>query len=353
MRIFLLGLISFGFSFCLSCQKSIQNSEQQEVEYKPFHSENKVMKGISFVAPPNEFSDQAMPALKSIDCDWISVIPYAFMSKGEATVQFGNNPSWQWWGETTEGASETIRKAKEQDIKVMLKPHVYIPGSWVGDVYFETEEQWLTWEASNRVYVLAFAEIAQQLDVPLFCLGTEWKRTVIERETYWRSLIEEVREIYDGELTYAANWDEYDFVPFWDALDYIGVNAYFPLIDEPKPSTDELVAAWKPIKKTLSDFADEKQKRMIFTEFGYMSVENCAYQTWVLEADRSILTYNEACQYNAINALYSSYWDEQFWAGGFLWKWYPDDFSGDRMRVDYTPQGKSAQQLLKDWYSIN
>ena len=361
MRFLLLSFLTLGLTCCLSCQRSVQNMDQQEMEetiempidYKPFASENEVIKGLSFVAPPNEFSDQAMPIIKGVDCDWISVIPYGFMNKGEPNVQFGTNAAWQWWGETIEGVSETIARAKAQDINVMLKPHVWIHGKWVGDVYFESEDEWLIWEESNRAYVMAFAEIAQELEVPMYCIGTEWKRTVVDREAYWRKLISEVREIYDGELTYAANWDEYDFVPFWDALDFIGVNAYFPLLNEAKPTTHDLVTAWEPIKKTLSHFADEKQKRMIFTEFGYMSVENCAYQTWVLEEDRSILTYNEECQYNAINALYSTFWNEQFWAGGFLWKWYPDDYAGDRMRVDYTPQGKTAQQLLKDWFSIN
>jgi len=357
MRIQLLILIVSGCVGTFSCQRSVQNMDQQEMEqtaeYNPFASENEVMKGVSFVAPPDDFSEEVMPELKTIACDWISVIPYGFMSKGDPKVQFGTNNSWQWWGETIEGVTETIKRARDQNINVMLKPHVWIHGSWVGSVQFATEQEWLIWEASNRAYVMAFAEIAQQYEVPLFCLGTEWKLTVIEREAYWRTLISEVRAVYDGQLTYAANWDEYDFVPFWDALDFIGVNAYFPLLDEAKPTTQGLVDAWKPLKKTLSDFSDDKQKRMIFTEFGNMSVDHCAYQNWVLEENRSILTYNEDCQHNAINAIYSTFWDEKFWAGGFIWKWYPDNYPGDRMRVDYTPQGKSSQKLMKDWFSIN
>lgn len=48
-------------------------------------------------------------------------------------------------------------------------------------------------------------------------------------ERYWRELIGAVRAMYDGPLTYGANFDQFARVAFWDALDVLSVNAYFPL----------------------------------------------------------------------------------------------------------------------------
>ena len=48
-------------------------------------------------------------------------------------------------------------------------------------------------------------------------------------EASWRALIQEVRQRYDGPLTYGANFDQFDRVGFWDDLDALSVNAYFPL----------------------------------------------------------------------------------------------------------------------------
>ena len=48
-------------------------------------------------------------------------------------------------------------------------------------------------------------------------------------ETHWRKLIRKTRSLYQGQLTYAANFDQYHEVSFWDALDFMGVNAYFSL----------------------------------------------------------------------------------------------------------------------------
>ena len=48
-------------------------------------------------------------------------------------------------------------------------------------------------------------------------------------EHYWRELIGEVRAEYGGSLTYGGNFDQFAQVGFWDALDVLSVNAYFPL----------------------------------------------------------------------------------------------------------------------------
>ena len=83
------------------------------------------------------------------------------------------------------------------------------------------------------------AKIADSLGVEMLCIGTEWKSAVRERPQFWSNVIDSVRKVYQGKLTYAANWDDYDDVPFWSKLDYIGVNAYWPLAKTKTPTIDE------------------------------------------------------------------------------------------------------------------
>jgi len=45
----------------------------------------------------------------------------------------------------------------------------------------------------------------------------------------WRNLVWEVRTVFSGRVTYAANFDEYTDVTWWPYLDVMGINAYFPL----------------------------------------------------------------------------------------------------------------------------
>ena len=104
-------------------------------------------------------------------------------------------------------------------------------------------------------------------------------------------------------------------------------------------------------KKRLKKFSNHHNKPILFTEYGYLSVDGCAYKTWELEKKRRELPANEKAQSNALEALYSSFWDESWWAGGFLWKWYPNGVAQEGRRAkDYTPQGKVSERTIKKWY---
>ena len=76
------------------------------------------------------------------------------------------------------------------------------------------------------------AELAARIQADIFCVGTELsKLSVYDAE--WRRIIRDVRKIYKGPLTYAAvQGPEFENLRFWDALDYIGLNNYYPLPDD-------------------------------------------------------------------------------------------------------------------------
>ncbi len=308
-----------------------------------------MLRGLSFVAPPEAFPNNPLEAVRSVNANWIAVIPYAYTRVGKPQVHFNSNR--QWWGEREEGVRETIRLAKKTEVNVVLKPQVYIPGSWTGDLDFKTDSEWEQWEAEYTAYIMTYLKIAIDLEVPVFCIGTEFKIGVKKREQYWRTLISKVKKIYKGKLIYASNWDEYMDVPFWDLLDYVGINAYFPLNNAKTPSIDVLKKAWMPHKKAIREFYNKTKKPIVFTEYGYLSVDGCAYNTWELESKINTLAINEQAQANAIHALLETFWDEPYWYGGFIWKWFPNMRGGEGYNAkDYTPQKKMGHTVLKEWY---
>ena len=308
------------------------------------------MRGLSFVAPPKPFSKTPMMDVKAVAADWIAVIPYGFTRPGEATVHYGT-AGWKWWGEGMVGVKTTIDSAHRAGIHVMLKPQVYVPGGWTGALDYATDEEWIKWEKAYEDYLMPFVDIAESMKVGMVCIGTEFKMGVVKRETFWRNLIKKIRLKYHGKLVYAANWDEYPIVPFWDALDYIGVNAYFPLVQKETPSVSDLQTAWKPYFDTLKSFQKKCNKPMLFTEFGYLSVDGCAFNSWEIEKRIHSVKINEEAQANALDGLFSTFWKEPWWAGGFLWKWFPEGQGHEGyIDKDYTPQGKKAEIVLKKWY---
>jgi len=306
--------------------------------------------GLNFVAPPDEFQGNPMMDVKAVNADWIAVVPFGYTRLGKPSVRY--NINWQWWGERLEGAKKTIEMAKESNLKVMLKPQVYIPGSWPGGLDFASDFEWKQWEADYRSFIIDFTKIAVETNTDMICIGTEFKLSAIKRPEFWRGLIKEIRAQYDGKILYASNWDCYQQIPFWEELDYIGVDAYFPLVNEKTPSLNQLKKAWVPITKDLAAFAKKKNKQIIFTEFGYLSIDNCAHQTWELEKKVKKSRINEQAQANALHALFDNFWKEDFWAGGFIWKWFPEGKGHEGYPArDYTPQGKKAEEVLKNWYN--
>jgi len=177
------------------------------------------MDGISFVSPSKPFPAEYLFDAQQVNADWVAISPFAFSSEGSSSVTFNSN--FQWWGEMEEGIKSIIDFAQNAQLKILLKPQVWMRGSWVGFYNLESETAWKEWEQDYEAYILAFAKIAVEKKVEAFCVGTEYKIAALEREPFWRDLIIKIRDIYDGQLTYAANWDHYQNIPFWDELDFM------------------------------------------------------------------------------------------------------------------------------------
>jgi hypothetical protein len=316
---------------------------------------NKI-RGMSVVAAASPIDGTPIKNLNEIGVNWVAALPYAYYVVNSPKIDtisvcpLDNCPH----GPSTKYAViELIEKSKLEGIKVMLKPQLWAEMEWIGDLEFDTETKWDQFERNYTQFVLEWAQIATDMDVELLCIGTEIAKFVIHRPNYWRGLIAQVRQIYRGPLTYAANWDDYQAVPFWDDLDYIGVDAYFSLIPDKTPAVCDLITAWEPYEQELSVYAAQHNKPILFTEFGYLSVNSCAYETWGLEGQMSANEINETAQANALHALMEVFGPQSWWAGGFQWKWYADNLSAsceESIAKDYTPEGKMGADMLKKLY---
>lgn len=308
------------------------------------------MCGLTLVAPPEPFSENPIPAIKKAGAGWIAVVPYAFTRQGQASVRYHESGT-HWWGERPEGVRETIRLAHEAGVRVMLKPQVYVPRSWTGSLHFETSEDWAAWEADYERYILRMARLGDSSQVDLFCIGTEFRTAIARNPAFWFDLIKKIRQTYSGKLVYSANWDDWEQVPFWKELDYIGLSGYFPLTEGATPDVAVLKKAWKPICQRLSAFSKEQGRPILFTEYGYLSVDGSGWRNWELENGIKSRPVNEQAQANCLEALLATMQAEDWWAGGFLWKWFPNmrGHEGYPER-DYSPQGKLGETVLRKWY---
>lgn len=303
--------------------------------------------GMSLVSPPRQVSPTMFKGVKQTNANWVALIPFGFSRAGEPEVHFDHDR--QWWGEKSDGTCELIKCSKNYDLKVLLKPHVWVRGQgWPGEYDLTTEEDWQIWEAGYREYILNYARLADSMQVDMFCVGTEFRIAGVKREAFWRQLIGEVKEVYHGPVTYASNWDNYDKIKFWDDLDYIGIDAYFPVSEEPAPTVLDLVVGWKPLQKQLKSFSEQMERPILFTEYGYQSLTGTAGKHW--EIDKGSEAINMQAQADAYQALYQVFWDQPWFAGGFLWKWHLRDDYGGPANGAFTPQGKTAEKVIKSHF---
>lgn len=331
------------FTFCMILMFTVFGSHLIDAQ------EN-VMGGITMVAPPSEIGEKEIQPIVDVNANWIALVPYGFSSSVTAP-EIRYNLSRQWWGEREEGIRQSIKLAHQKGLKVMLKPQVYIHGGWVGDVNFNNEEDWKAWEEGYRKFIQFYANLAAEEGVEMLCIATEYKLAVKNRPQFWRSLIKEIRGFYDGKIIYSSNWDGYENISIWDDLDYIGISAYFPLTDQKTPTKNNLLKKWAPIKRKLKSFSEKYNKAIIFTEYGYLTTDHCAWRAWELEKVVRQQPINEPAQANAYDSILRSFWNEEWWAGGFLWKWFPGGMGHEGYpERDYTPQGKLSEEVIKEWY---
>ena len=310
-------------------------------------NEGKKINGVSLVSPPREVEADKLGEVKRVNAEWVAVIPYGFSREGQANVSFDHER--QWWGERTEGTCDLIKYAKAQGLKVMLKPHVWVMGQgWCGDYNLDSEEKWKVWENEFSEYILNHARVADSLTVELFCLGTEYRFPAKNRPDFWKGLIQKIRKVYHGDITYASNWDNYMNISWWSEVDYIGIDSYFPLAEGSNPSIEEMKMGWKPLISELKSFSKKWDKKILFTEYGFQSVNGGAGKHW--EVDKSIDNANMDVQKNAYEATFESIWDQDWFAGGFLWKWHLTPRGVERNTTRFTPQGKPAEEIISKWY---
>ncbi|GAA0872411.1 hypothetical protein GCM10009117_15580 [Gangjinia marincola] len=306
--------------------------------------------GVSFVASGDSISAKHVAPVKKINANYAAVMPFGFL-KGVSSPNVIYDADRQWFGERPEGVKQYIQELRKVGIKIMIKPQLWIRrGEFTGTLKMTSEKEWLILEQTYRDFILLFARLAEEEEVEILCIGTELEQFVANRPEYWTTLVAQIRSIYKGKLTYAANWDEYTRTPFWNQLDYIGVDAYFPVCNEQTPSLNCLAKGWQSHLDKLKQVAEASGKPILFTEYGYRSIDYTGEKPWTV--DRSITNVNLTAQTNALHVLYDQVWSKEWFAGGFIWKWFIDhEQVGGTDNNRFTPQNKPAEELLRKTYS--
>jgi len=308
-------------------------------------------RGMSVFSRRGDYAS-AVDVLVKDNIEWVAVIP--FMYQETERTKALNVPEVQ--GQFSRRDSSFIRKIKilhDKGVHVQLKPHVWMSEGWRSNITL-SEGDWDIWFASYRTNMLRYARMAQELQVQLFCVGTELRTAIKERPELWKTLIQEIKAVYTGKLTYAANWDDpIETVPFWDQMDYIGIQAYFPLTENKNPSLEQIKVGWEQHLPQLEQAAKRYKKPILFTEVGYRSDHSATVKPWEWGSYLGVLSEKKSdeTQQLAYEALFQQLWDKPWFAGCYIWQWHTNTTAeAMKKNVDFTPRFKPAENTIAKWY---
>jgi hypothetical protein len=239
-----------------------------------------------------------------------------------------------------------IARAKAAGLRTMIKLQMWGPGfndgKFSADIRMANDADWRLFMANYRHYVLYYARLAADTGADILCIGTELAQASRAAGIAgdWRALAEEVRSIYSGPLTYAAHHTEVGEVRFWDSLDYIGVNGYYPIAELPAALED------------LEHLSVRWNRPVIFTEAGFASSPYALTQPWrpgPYQAPQD--SVRPDLQAKGWETLLTELWRRNFVWGVYVWKWHPNGAWGGPTNADHTPQRKPALEVIRRFFT--
>jgi hypothetical protein len=312
--------------------------------------------------------------LRSLGVDFVSIHTWDPRQRAAGEPDFA--PASERW--TIAGLPALVARAHESGLRVMYKPHLEMAHrrlsederaalrapdgparrqaiarleaeraarGWHGAIEMRDEAAWRAWFANYEGYLLDHARRAQEAGADVFCVGREIDRTVLRREADWRRLIARVRSVYRGPLVYSAHHDSFGDLGFWDALDFVGVAAYFPLSSSRDPDLAALEAGWAAVLPRLEAVARRTGRPVLLTEVGYPAVPGAAREPWREEGGPADPRLQARCYEAALRAAAGRPWLQ----GTFFWLWEGVSAPPFRDR-SFTIQGKPAAFVMAAYY---
>jgi hypothetical protein len=244
--------------------------------------------------------------------------------------------------------AELIAYAKHKGLRVILMPIVLLDhpkgNEWRGTI---RPDQWEDWFDSYRDMLTHYTAIAQKSHVDVLAVGSELLSTESHLDE-WSQTIQRVRKEYTGQITYSANWDHYQRIPFWDQLDFVGINSYYTLGKNDKVTVPDILKAWAPIQNDLHAFSRRVHKPIVMLEVGWCSMANAASEPWDYTVDEVKAPTDLALQKRLYEGMFQAWYGVPWYGGFMIFEWPAGDNGGPDDR-GYTPLNKPAEEVLHAW----
>lgn len=283
---------------------------------------------------------------KNMGSNAMAIVPYTGINdiNTPTPLYFSDNAG----SENDDAVVHAVSMARDMGMYTLLKPQIYVGGSWPGGIDMPTDAQWDKFHDYYYRWIRHYAFLAEIHEMDALCIGVEFTKATLSQPDAWREMIKKTRALYSGQLTYAANWGaEFEQIEFWDDLDFIGLNSYYPLSKKDNPTDEELRLQFDTVKTKIKKVYNQFKKPIVFTEIGFRSVDT-PWKNPHAEADDTI---NEEAQSRSYEVIFEGIKDEP-WCQGILWWKFPSyiEYRGEHNNA-FTPNNKLAEETVRDWFT--
>lgn len=359
--ILLIIVLALGVSQCLTYETSTQikpfqwdmSLENHTGMSKKLYATDGKHRGMSAFNWRGDNKESVNQLVKN-NIEHVALVPFMFQETDTTKTLRGLRKGIGEWGQYDSSYMQIIDELHSRDMNVFFKPHIWMREGWRSNIKMDNKQEWNTWFDSYREHIIHHAKLAEMKNVEMFCIGTELRSSINNTPNRWIELIKEIKSIYKGKLTYASNWDgEFNDVNFWDQMDYIGIQGYFPLTKNENPTQQQIEKGWQKHIKTLAKLAEKHNKKILFTETGYRSDFSATVEPWEwgTNQDSTGVNVSNHTQMYAYEALFGQLWNKDWFAGTYFWQWHnrhSPEYTVHNM--DFTPRYKPAENVLAKWY---
>ena len=296
-------------------------------------------------------AEDSMRRLASNGLDWICIPVNAFQEAFYSLNVFSMYGRTQTDGEL----AHAVSLARGLGLKVCLKPMVNcLDGSWRARIDFPsdngTDRYWGAWFRSYTRFMLHYAALAEHWGCEMLCTGCEMAG--MDRQTgLCLDMIRQVRAVYHGLLMHNINHGDELRFPWLDAVDVVGISAYYPVTDQMHRGRDAMLKSWQRILPVVEKCHLKYRRPVMFAEIGVRNEQGCTMNPWDFRPhpDRE---NDEQEQADFYDTAMESTWDLPWFAGYFWWDWRAvlPPIGEMRNNRDFTVYGKLAEQVLRKWY---
>lgn len=340
--------LEYVWTRCIGSHKAAYTAKAPQTKPIPF------LKGFNFAHEGygitngygSQAASKAIAKLDEMGSNAVSIIPYSFMRDVTQPVPFrlANTAG----DENDAAVAHSVMAARELGFTTMIKPQIWVRGSWPGDIDMQTEEDTEAFFKYYEQWIGHYAMLAEIFDVELLCIGTELTKMTLGNEERWADLANRLRSIYSGKLTYASNWgEEFESLRFWEAFDFIGLDSYYPLSDKPDATEADLRKGARDVVRRIEQVQRRFKKPLILTEIGFPNTEKPWIQPFAENRNTAANAVHQALCYRIMIEAFSG---KDWLHGIYWWKWPSYLERGGVNHKGFTPNNKPAEAVVANWY---